>query len=523
MTFMVLVLTLLVSCDFRVARDPDVLVFSFRADPPVLNPVLGEDSSAFMVNQYIFDSLMGQNPDTLLPIPRLAARLLISPDHLSYTYYLRGGVKWHDGEPFGIDDVIYTFEKISDPKVDSPLKAYLSELKSIEKVPGNAVKFTFKKAHFRTVYFLNGLKIIPKHIFDNGNDLMSHAANRAPIGTGPFKFVEWKNGRSITLTRFENYWGEKPAIQGIVYKIIPDSTVNFQLLKKGAIDLAHLQPIQWAKETLDKPFGEKFTKHRYYTPNASFIAWNTRMPMFSDRRVRIAMTMLVDRQKILDKILFGEGLVVPTEFYPFGPDADKTIKPYPYDPKEAARLLDEAGWKDRDGDGIRDKDGVPFKFSLLFASGDRISKSLAILMREDLSRAGIVMNDLQLEWATMLGKIRQRDFDAAATGWANPFKYDPYHTWHSSQAEKGMNLSGFSDRDADRILKEAQLEFDAEKRSELFKKLQAIIHREEPSTFLFTAPVLIVVAKRFEDVVVHKSGVFITEWKIGPGPELLEW
>lgn len=504
-------------------RDSDVLVFSMGADPPTLNPILGKDTIAFMINQNVFDSLMGMDPDTFEPVPKLAVRLETSPDHLSYTYSLREDVKWHDGKPFGIDDVVYTFEQIRNPKVDSPIRAYLKDLKAIEKISESKVRFTFTKAYFRAGIFLNGVKIIPKHIYDDGSNLGSNTANRAPIGTGPFKFVEWKNGRRIELTRFENYWGKRPAIKGIVYKIIPDSTVRFELLKKGAIDLANLSPLQWAKETEDKSFKEKFTKYRFYTPNAAFIAWNMRRPVFSDRRVRMAMTMLVDRQKILDKILFGEGLVIPTEFYPFGPDVDEAIKPYPYNPKEAEKLLDSAGWKDHDGDGIRDKDGVPFRFSLLLPSGDRINRSVAILMREDLSKAGIVMDEMALEWAAMLGKIRQRDFDTVALSWANPFTYDPYHVWHSSQSETGSNLSGFSNKEADHIMEEAQQEFDSAKRSELFKKLQAILHREEPDTFLFTLPTLIVLAKRFEDVVVHKSGVLIDEWKVGPTPPLSEW
>ena len=518
------VLLVLAGCTWRVVRDPLVLVETLPVDPPTLNPILATDTSSSTVNRYIYESLLERDNKTLELVPHLAKRWEVSADHLSYTFWLREGVRWHDGQPLTVDDIIYSFERIRDPKVDAArIRNYFRDVKRIEKVGTHAVRFVYAHPYFKALEICGGAPIVPKHIFEDGSDFNTHSANRHPIGTGPYRFVEWKTGRRIRLERFDGYWGKTPRITGVVYKIVPDQTVAFQLLKKGALDLSTVRAIQWVRQTESAAFAQKFVKHRYYLPNYSYIGWNMRRPFFSDKRVRQAMTMLVNRQAILEKIQFGQGEVTVSNFYRFGRNYDGSIQPYPYNPEEASRLLDEAGWIDHDGDGLRDSDGVPFRFSLLISSGNRFGRSLGLFLREDLYKVGIEMEIRQLEWAAMLKLVQEHNFDAVSMAWATPLEEDPYQVWHSSQAEKGSNIIGFVNLRADQIIERARREFDPHRRAILYQAFQRIVHEEQPYTFLFTTPSLVVVAKRFDDVVDYRLGLDPLEWKIGPWPVLKEW
>lgn len=522
--FIAILLMFAASCGFEVARDPSILSSLLNADPPTLNPVLGIDLNSFTVGKYVYESLLDLDNETLELKPKLAKAWEISPDHLTYVFWLRSDVKWHDGSSFGADDVVYTFEKIRDPKVDAPhLRGYFKELERIEKISEYAVKFKFKKPYFKALEILSGAMIIPKHIFERSQDFNADVSNRSPIGTGPFKFAEWKTGRHIKLVRNDDYWGMMPELAGITFKIVSDQTVAFWLLKKGGLDLSAMRAIQWVRQTDTSAFKDQFRKYRYYLPNCSFFAWNMRRPFFSDRRVRIAMTMLINRQKILDKILLGQGEVVSSDFYRFGKFYNDVIKPYPYDPQKAGMMLDEAGWSDHDGDGLRDKDGEPFRFTLVMAGGDKLSRSIGLFFKEELSKVGIDLEVEQMEWAAMLMRISRRDFDAVSIGRASPLNQDPYQVWHSTQSESGSNYVGFENREADKIMEEARLEFDESKRRAMYFKLQEIIHDEEPCTYLFTTPSFVAVAKRFENVKLYRLGLDPLEWKVGPWPVLIEW
>lgn len=511
-------------CRFQIERDPNTLVMSVSGDPPTLNPIVATDIASVGISADIYEQLLKRDYDTFEFKPRLAKRWEVSPDHLSYIFWLREDVRWHDGRPFTADDVVFTLERIKDPKVDSArLRSYYRDVAGVRKVNDHCIEFTYSRPYFKALENVASMVIIPKHIFGDGQDFNTHSAGRHPIGTGPYKFAEWKTGRNVRLVRNDEYWGELPAIGEILYKIIPDPSIDFQMLKKGAIDLSLLLPVQWARQTESGSFVDEFTRHRYYVPNSSMIVWNTRRKLFSDRRIRRAMTMLVNRKEILDKILFGQGEVVTSGFYKFGKDYNDAIEPLPYDPRQACRLLEEAGWMDHDGDGIRDRDGVEFRFRYLYPAGDPFRRSLGLFLSRELASVGISLDLMGLEWAALLKFTSEHNFDAVAMGFVGGFEQDPYQVWHSSEAERGTNISGFSNGRADTIIEQARREFDPERRSQLYRELQEIIHEEQPCTFLFTTPNLVAVAKRFGNVVDHKAGLDMREWTVEPWHVLYEW
>lgn len=493
----------------------DWLIYHLSAEPATLNPITATDAYEGIINNgKIYETLIERNNETLELDPLLAESWEISEDKLTYTFKIREGIKWHDGTPFTSEDVVFSYNTIMNPKVDSPqLRAYYQEIRDVKAIDDLTVEFTYAKPYFLALEFCGGMPIVPKHIFDKG-DFNTNPAGRDPIGTGPYKFVRWTTGRDIVIDKNPDYWGEKPKINKIVFKIITDSTVSFQILKREELDVSGLTPIQWERQTNSPSFNENYDKLSYFTPNYSYIGWNSKRPYFADKQVRTALTHLVNRELILEKILYNLGAIVTNPFYINGPEYDKSIDPYPYDPQKAEELLKEADWIDHDGDGIRDKDGVKFAFEFLIPGGSETGEKIATILKEELDNMGIQMDIRKTEWAVFTTRLNERNFDAVTLAWSMGVESDPYQIWSSTQAEKGSNFIGFKNKQADKLIEEARTEFDRDKRQELYRKFAEIIHEEQPYTFLFCRKSTVAVNKRFENVVVYPLGIDLLEWHV---------
>ncbi len=493
--------------------DGDWLIRHLGAEPATLNPVTATDAYASLINSYIYETLIKRDEKTLELVPSLAESWEVAEDHLTYVFRLKKGVKWQDGRPLTARDVLFSFERIRDPKVDSAhLRSYYQDVENLEVLDDHTIRYTYRIPYFRALEFCGGIPIVPAHTFTEGVDFNHHPIGRNPIGNGPYRLLRWETGREIVLVRNEEYWGEKPHFNRIVLKIITDSTAAFQVLKKGGLDEMTLRPIQWVRQTRSKRFNENYLKLKYYTPSYSYIGWNQRKPLFSDRRVRLAMTLMMDRETILKKILFGLGTVVSGNFYIKSPDYNQALKPHPYDPAKAIELLRAAGWEDHDRDGILDRDGAPFRFEFLLSSGSKFGEQVATILQENLKGIGARMDIRKLEWAVFIQRIDERDFDACTLGWSLSWESDPFQLWHSSQAEKGSNYVGFVNEEADRIIEAARREFDPAKRHRMYHRFHEIIHEEQPYTFLFTREDLEAVSSRFRNVNLYPMGPQPREW-----------
>jgi peptide/nickel transport system substrate-binding protein len=495
--------------------DGDWLIYHLSAEPATLNPITASDAYENTVNSgNVYETLIERNNETLELDPVLAESWEISEDKLTYTFKLRQNVKWQDGEPFTSKDVVFSYQTIMNPKVDSPqLRAYYQEIRDVVAIDDHTVRFTYARPYFLALEFCGGMPIVPKHVFEEG-DFNTNPAGRDPVGTGPYKFLKWTTGREIVLEKNTDYWGEQPRLNRIVFRIITDSSVSLQVLKREELDVSGLTPIQWARQTSSKSFEEKFDKLSYFRPNYSFIGWNLRKPFFSDKLVRQAMTHLVDRELILQKILFDLGAVVTNPFYINSPEYNKSITPYPYDPKKAYELLQQAGWTDTNGNGIRDKDGVEFKFEFLIPAGSETGEKIATILKEELDKTGISMDIRKTEWAVFTTRLNEHNFDAVTLAWSMGVESDPYQIWSSTQADKGSNFVGFVNEEADRLIEAARKEFDRDKRIEMYRRFAEIVHEEQPYTFMFCNKSTVAVNKRFENVVVYPLGIDPTEWHV---------
>ena len=266
-------------------------------------------------------------------------------------------------------------------------------------------------------------------------------------------------------------------------------------------------------------FTERFNKIEYYRPSYYYIGWNSRRPQFDDKLVRRALTMLLDRELIRETIYLGYAKPVTGNFMPGTPENNPNVEPWPFDADAAKALLDEQGWGDSDGDGIRDKDGVPFSFEMLIVNTSTTAEQTATIFQEELRRAGIDMHIRSLEWATMTQSVDERKFDAVMMGWSMPPDPDPFQVWHSSQADAGSNFVGFRNAEADSIIEQARVAFDRPTRIKLYNRFHEIVHEEQPYTFLFCTKALLAVDRRVHGIKIYPYGPDSSEWFV---PEELQ-
>ena len=499
--------------------DGDTFVEILHAEPGMLSPVLAlTDAGGKYISAHIFDTLLKMDNETLEFIPNLGERWEISEDKLEYTIYLRKDVTFSDGVPLTAEDVKFTYDLIMDPKTDAAsLRNYIQDFIDCDVLDPYTIRFTATKPYFRHMLIVALFDVMPKHIYGEG-DINKHPGNRAPIGSGPYIFSEWVTGQEISLVRNPSYWGEKPHLDKRLFKIVTDENAGLQLLQRHEVDSKDLQPEQWVRQAATERFEKEFHKLQPKSPipgylgRFGYIGWNMRKPQFEDKRVRTALTMLLDRQLILDEIYHGLGELISGDTAPDLPEYNQNVKPWPFDPEAAKKLLDEAGWIDTNSDGIREKDGADLTFELNFAANVPEYDQMTTIYQEELTRAGIKMTPRPLEWATFQERVHRHDFDACMLAWLTTPLPDPYQLFHSTQAENGSNYPGLIHAEADQIMDAMRLEFEQDKRVVLYHRFHEILHEEQPYTFLFARNGLIAVDKRFQNVKVYKPGLDPLEW-----------
>jgi len=509
------------------ADEGDWLIWRLDAEPASLMPIHTQASVYTIwithgyVSENIFEGLLQYDADELRLKPLLAESYEISDDGLEVTFQLRDDIHFSDGVPVTTDDVIFTYETIMNPGVDAASIAnYYRDVEKVIKIDDRRVKFVMKRPYFKTLEILgfDDTGILPKHVyqFDDPEEFNKRVSN--PVGSGPYVFEKWDVGREIVLKRSENYWGQKPKLSKIVYRFILNDTAAIQAMRSGDIDFMRPLPDQYFDLSRDEEFTKDIDCLSYWTPFVGYfwMGWNQDRVFFKDRRVRMAMTHIVNRELICRKLLKTPEAQVPTgTFYIYGRQSDQSIKPWPYDPARAKQLLDEAGWIDSDGDGIRDKDGVAFRFTYMISSGGSLHKQVAKLLKDEAGKVGIEVTVAPYEWSVFSQRLLDRKFDAVNLAWHGVVEADPYQIWHSSQiGNRGSNYIGFNNPEADSLMEQARQTLDEEERNKLYHRFHRILHEEQPYTFIYTRPEQRFLNKRFKGVKVHGLGLQKHEWYV---------
>jgi len=503
--------------------DGDWLIWAMHAEPRTLNQLSVEAdiySKWIATNNNILEPLLVYDWEQVKMKPLLAESYEVSDDGLEITYVIRDDVHFSDGVAITVDDVIFTYETIMNPKVDAYNFANMYEVvDSVIRINERTVKFVMKRPYFKALELTSfwDIGIHPKHIyeFDDAAEFNKRVSN--PVGSGPYVFEKWDHGSKIVLTRNENYWGRKPKLKKIVYKFIPNDIARLQALRAGEVDMIIPSQEQFADLLDDEEFNKEFDCIKYWNPGAPFyfIGWNQNVPFFADRKVRLALTHLVNRPQIVSELLKGMAEETTGPFFIKGIQCDAAIKPWPYDIEKGIKLLEEAGWVDSDGDGIRDKDGVPFRFKFMYNSTNNYYKRLVKLVADDFARAGIEVVPDPFEWSIIMERATSRKFEVLSMGWGGDIVEDFYQVFHSSQSKnRGNNYVGFNSKEADRIMEQIRITMDEDLRDELSRELHRIIHYEQPYTFTYARPTFRLVDKRFENVNVHYMGLNYLEWSV---------
>jgi peptide/nickel transport system substrate-binding protein len=480
-------------------RNGGTLVVRLDQEPPSLDKLTDSALAIdWILERKVLESMAeldaSRHPDYSLK-PALATDWSASPDQLTFTFHIRRGVTWHDGAPFSGQDVVATVRKILDPKVRAlHLRNNFADLTDISTKPGD--DFTVI-AHYRKPYFLAfralaTLVIYPAHLLEKSGDLLHSALHRAPVGTGPFRFEEWKTGDRLSFVRNERYWGRKAYLDRIVYRLVVDPAVGFQLLKQGEFGLyLALQPQQWVRDLEAEGMRGKVHRIKFFNPNYNWIGWNEDRPFFKDARVRQAMNYAIDTEGIRKSFLMGLDRPTTCHFYLDSSACDHSLAPRAHDPARAAKLLEEAGWIDRDGDGVRDRDGVQFRFTFLMNADSVFLAKLTPYMQQELHKLGVEMDIRKVDWPLFTQLVEEHKFDATSLRWGNSdVVQDPYEIWHSSQAKDGSNFVSFNEPKVDALIEGARSTLDDAARNEMYRKMGRLLYDEAPYTFLYSRPSL---------------------------------
>ncbi len=466
------------------------MVISFSQEPTVFNPHLLHIEVDEGIHYSVFNPLFDVDPDGKFT-PSLAVEVPtvenggISADGLTWKVKLRDGVKWHDGKPFTAEDVKFTLELMVDPNFRSWRRTGHEHVRDIKVVSPTEITWRMDKAFAPYPSILASTFIVPKHILGEAADKNTAPFNNAPVGTGPFKWTKRVAGDYIELAANEDYFGEGPYLERIVYKYIPDLTVMYTQFKTGDVDVVGLQWITADHYEEAKTLEGKVVD---VVPNATIesVAFNMERPQFKDPAVRKALYHALDKKTIIEALYYG--LPAPTESYMpqqsyyYNPDLPKQE----YDPEKAKKVLDEAGWVPG-ADGIRAKDGVRLSFSNSTTAGNHLREQAQQFMQQSFKDIGVEMTISNLPPAVMWGDYwMMSKFDSVVVGINFITGPDPdtsdYFMSTSSGAKggNGQNTWQYANPEVDRLLKEAGSTFVREERRKLYFKIQEIMRTDLP-------------------------------------------
>lgn len=470
-----------------------------------------------------------QYDEDIQPRPYLAESWEVSEDGTELTFHVREDVFWHDGEQTDAHDVAFTYRTVTNPETAFPNSAfwqyYVEGPEGVEVVDDFTVRIHLEP-HAEFLDPWTTLGILPEHLLGDvpPAELRQHPyGTQCPVGNGPFVFESHTQQDRWVFDAnpaFPEELGGRPYLDRYIHRIVPEQTTLLTELLTENIDIYFAVRPDQVERVLD---AEQIALQSFTFRNYVFVAWNARRPQLADRRVRQALTMGTNREEIIEAIQQGYGTVANSSVPPFhwAYDPDATVA-FDYDPEGARRLLEEAGWTDRDGDGVRENaDGDPLSISVKYNQGSQQRQDIAEIMQAQLASVGVEIRPQVVEWGTLLQQINTpdvRDFDGVVMGWVTEFKLDDTDLFHSERIDQPYAWSGTQNPEIDRLLDTLALTVDREEAIPLWAEYQRVLGEEQPYTFFYFPDRLDAVNRRVENVVMDQRGewVSIRDWYIDP-------
>jgi peptide/nickel transport system substrate-binding protein len=499
----------------------DTFIEASIGDIGGLIPTLTSDQSSYEVGGLIYDGLIKTDKDLNLA-PAMAQSWTYSRDCLDLTFRLRRDIKWHDGYPFTAADVVFTYEAMINPKTPAPFKEGFLLVKSVDVPDPYTVRVHYDKPYARAVETW-GTSILPKHLlqsFADAGTLRESPQNSQPVGTGPYRFQEWKPGEKVVLVSNPDYYEGRPYLSRIVYRVIPSQATIFLELKANGVDYVNtLTGIQYARQTEYPAFRKAYHKFRYPASDYTFLGFNLKDPRFADRRVRQAFAHAINKQELIDGVRLGLAREATGPIRPGTWAYTDKVPRFDYDPEKAKALLAESGWKDRDGDGVvEDPTGKPFTLTIRTNQGNDERKKIAEIVQQRLKEVGIQADIQLIEWAAFIKEfVKPRRFEVVVLGLGTGIDPDQFVVWHSSQrGPDQMNRTGYDNPEVDRLLEAGRTSCVQSERVRYYHRIQEILAGDLPMIFLYYRDALPVVASRVRGVIPSPSGIMynFNEWYV---------
>ncbi len=476
------------------------LVDAMSGEPSGLIAMIAGESSASTIASNIFNSLLKYDKNLELT-GELAQSWDVSPDQKTITFHLKPNLKWADGKPLTSDDVLFTWQLVTDEKTRTPYGADYKLVKKAEAPNPDTFKVTYAQPYAPALDSWSGLHILPKHLLE-GQDINNTPFARNPVGSHYYELDQWKKGESISLKRNVNATQGQARIDRLVSRIIPDRAAQFLELMADNIDSMSLNSIQYARIFPSRPdLTAKIAQYKELGNSYTYLGFNLKRKPFDDVRVRQAINYAIDKQEIIDGVLLGLGLPVASPYKPGTRWSNPSLQPYPYDPGKAIALLKAAGFEDHDHDGILDRDGQPLSFEIL-TNQNKEREMSAVLVQRRLKEIGIDVKIRVVEWATFISRfIKTGDFNVVLLGWGLGLEPDQFNIWHSSQQAPGQfNFIGYNNPTVDKLLEDGRTELDPDKRMKIYHAFAKILLEDSPVVYLFAGYGLPAIHKRVKGI-----------------------
>ena len=501
----------------------DWSVDAFGTNLKTITPLVSTDAYASNIQSYVLESLITRNPDTLEWEGLIAKDWKVSEDGLVISFQLRDDVSFSDGQPLTAEDVVFTFDFIMKEAIQAPRdRAYLEKIKGVKANGKYEVVFTFKEPYFEALSLAGGMSILPKHFYASylKEPQKFNESKGLLLGSGPYKLIDPKNWTpdkgNVELVRNERYWGDvQPSYNRILWKIIQNDSARLTTYRNGDIDNYSARPVEYQELKKDAQIIAKSQNFEYMPPvvGYSYIGWNQeragKPTRFADKRVRQAMTYLTDVGRIIKDVFLDYAEPAVSPFGETSKQHDNALQPYTFNLDKAKELLKEAGYEDRNGDGVlEDEVGKPFEFKLTYLESNEDTKRMVLLLKDLYARAGVRMIPFPQEWPVMLENLDKKDFEAITLGWTSGIETDLYQIFHSDQAiSNGDNYISYKNPVLDKLIVEARRTVDESKRMPLWQQAERILYEDQPYTFLMRRKNLLFVDKRIHNVLMTKLGL----------------
>jgi ABC-type transport system substrate-binding protein len=497
---LILMSLLIFSCQDKERRSSSTIYYNIGGEPTTINPLSGSDAYTTEVHSYVFETLLNNDLDTYEWKPALATEWKISDDKKTFDFKLREGVKWHDGTEFTAEDVKFSYDVIfSDDFKAVQYRPYYEAIKEVQVIDKYNVRFIVKDDYFQNFDIAAGIKVLPKHFYSNPEN--KDKFGKELIGTGPYILDKYNKGQKMIMTKNPDWWGNNvPAEKGsynipkVVLRFVSEENVSLELLKKGDLDFLGLRPDGFVKKMVGDVWEERVEKVK--TENKSpkgynFIGFNMKHPILKDKEVRHALSLLLNRPLMLEKFEYNLSEFATGPIYVQSDYASKDVKPVPYSPGEALKILRNAGWSDSDKDGVLDKviNGKKTRLSFTILEPSAEMMKYLTVYKEDASKAGVEVNIKNIEWNSFIKLLDERNFEAVRLAWGGGgVEWDPKQVWHSSSMEgAGSNFISYSNPKVDKLIESARKIYDRNERIKVLRNVHELISADYPYVFFFNS------------------------------------